>query len=78
MVNSGSSHAQIHRQIAVAQTAKNTNANVGYVADRLTLARPAVDQQRVATGGSFRAAERFSLPRFHKAVIQLAASDPHC
>jgi hypothetical protein len=36
------------------------------------------DQLRVLMGGSFRAAERFSLPWFHKAVIQLAASDPHC
>lgn len=36
------------------------------------------DQLRVLMGGSFRATEKFSLPRFHKAVIQLAASDPHC
>jgi hypothetical protein len=43
-----------------------------------TISVPGLDQLRVLMGGSFRATEKFSLPRFHKAVIQLAASDPHC
>jgi len=35
------------------------------------------DQQRVPTGGSFRATEKFSLPRFHKAAARLAMPHPH-
>jgi hypothetical protein len=46
LVNCGSSEAEIHRQLAVTQTAKNINVNVGYGAVRLTFARPAVDQVR--------------------------------
>jgi hypothetical protein len=43
-----------------------------------TISVPGLDQLRVLMGGSFRATEKFSLPRFHKAVIQLAASDTQC
>jgi len=46
MVNSGSSEAEIQRQLAVIQTARNVLVNVGYVAVRITFARPAVDQQQ--------------------------------
>jgi hypothetical protein len=37
-----------------------------------------LDQERVLTGVSFRATERFLRLRFHKAVAQFAASHPHC
>jgi hypothetical protein len=53
-------------------------ATVSYLATIPSKRAPAFDQLRVLMGGSFRAAERFSLPRFHKTVIQLTASDPHC
>lgn len=36
------------------------------------------DQKRVLPGGSFREQEKFSLWRFHKAAVQLAAPHPHC
>jgi hypothetical protein len=52
--------------------------NVKFRANRWRNWLAIADQQRVPTGGSFQASENFSLPRFHKAVIQLAAPDPHC
>ena len=39
---------------------------------------PGLDQEPVLPGGSFRATERFSPLRFHKAVAQSPASQPYC
>jgi integrase len=39
---------------------------------------PVIDQEPVLPGGSFRATERFSPLRFHKAVAQSPASQPYC
>jgi hypothetical protein len=55
-----------------------SNLTVSNVATISMTSAPATDQQRVLPGDSFRAAENFSLPKFHKAVAQLAASHPHC
>lgn len=43
-----------------------------------TISVPGFDQYQALTGGSFRATERFSSWRLHKAVVESAASQPYC
>ena len=51
--------------------------NVKFRAHRLKNWLALADHQRVPTGGSFRATEKFSLLRFHKAAARLAMPHPH-
>ena len=65
--DSGSTEDQIARWIPDIDF---MNPNVSWVAANSTKWAPGLYQQRMLMGGSFRAAERFSLLRFRNAVIQ--------
>ena len=52
--------------------------SVKVASDRCACRLALADQERVPTGGSFRATEKSSLPRFHRAVAQLAERHSHC
>ena len=56
----------------------NREVNDSFGAVILATRAPAYDQLRALPGVSFRATERFSPLRFHKAVAQSAASQPYC
>jgi hypothetical protein len=58
--------------------AGNVGSTSGFEATVSSKWAPASDQKQVLPGGNFRALERFSPSRCHKAVAQSAASHPYC